>query len=123
NLRVGGGGLMTSASATASSSVRAVDVASSVGIDIHALVGDHALLLRSVERRAAPVLALLDARVWPHAELGALLSFLRDRVLRQVSDEEAWMFRSGGSAPPLAELSADHVRLHTLTACVEDMYR
>lgn len=114
---------MASASATVSSGICDVEAAWPVVVDIHVLAGEHAQLLRNVERRAAPVLALLDARVWPHAELGALLCFLRDSVLRQVSDEEAWMFPPGSSAPPLAELSADHVRLHTLTARVEQAYR
>jgi hypothetical protein len=31
------------------------------------LGGEHARLMGDVDRRAAPVLSLLDARVWPHA--------------------------------------------------------
>ena len=80
------------------------------------LAGEHAVLLRDVTRRATPVLALLDARAWPHAELESLIRILGDAVLRQVSDEEALLFPHDATAPPFAELSADHVRLHTLTA-------
>lgn len=36
-----------------------------------------ALLTRDVERRVAPVLALLDARAWPNDELNTLIGFLR----------------------------------------------
>ncbi len=86
----------------------------------HTLAGEHAKLMRDVARRAAPALALLDARAWPHAELRTLTSFLRTAVLRQVSDEEALLYPHDTSAPPFAELSADHVRLHTLTAQLED---
>ena len=86
------------------------------------LVGEHALLLREVSRRVAPVLALLDARAWPHAELGILITFLRNAVLRQVSDEEVLLYPHNATAPPFAELSAEHVRLHTLTAQLEKIY-
>jgi hypothetical protein len=90
--------------------------------DSHTLAGEHAMLLRDVERRAAPVLAVLDARTWPHAELGALITFLRATVLRQVSDEEALLFPNDSSAPPLAALSQDHVRLHSLTTRLDAAY-
>lgn len=83
------------------------------------LAGEHALLLRGVNRRALPVLALLDTRAWPHAELGTLIAFLRNAVLRQVSDEESLMYPHDATAPPFAELSADHVRLHNLTTRLE----
>lgn len=83
------------------------------------LAGEHERLMRDVIRRAAPVLALLQARAWPHAELGTLTSVLRASVLRQVSDEEVHLFPHDCSAPPLAELSADHVRLHALTVLLE----
>ena len=86
---------------------------------VHTLVGEHARLMRDVGRRAAPVQALLDARVWPHAELGALASFLRTAVLRQVSGEEAQLFPNDAGAPPFAELSTDHARLRNLTAQLE----
>jgi hypothetical protein len=86
------------------------------------LAGEHALLMRDVVRRAEPILALLDARAWPHAELGTLARFLRAAVLRQVSDEEALLFPHDSSAPPFAELSAAHVRLHTLTAQLESAH-
>ena len=95
--------------------------ASLEGDDVHTLVGEHARLMRDVERRAAPVQALLRARVWPHAELGALTSFLRIAVLRQVSDEEVHLFPNDACAAPFAELSADHVRLRSLTAQLEKM--
>jgi hypothetical protein len=44
---------------------------------------------------------------------------LRARLLRQVSDEEARLYPHDASAPPFAELSTDHVRLHALTAQLE----
>ena len=78
------------------------------------LAGEHALLLRDVRRRAAPVLALLETRSWPHAELHTLTGFLRTAVLRQASDEEALLYPSGASAP-FAELAAEHVQLYTFT--------
>src|SRR5689334_17137542 len=87
--------------------------------DVHTLVGEHARLMRDVDRRAAPVQALLSARVWPHAELGALTSFLRTAVLRQVSDEEVHLFPNDPCTPPFAELSTDHIRLRSLTAQLE----
>jgi hypothetical protein len=83
------------------------------------LAGEHALLMRDVTRRAESVLALLDARAWPHAELGTLTAFLRSVVLRQVSDEEVLLFPHDATAAPFAELCAEHVRLHTLTAQLE----
>jgi hypothetical protein len=83
------------------------------------LAGEHARLMRDVARRAAPVLALLDTRAWPHDELGRLTTYLRAAVLRQVSDEEAHLYPHDASAPPFAELNADHVRLHSLTAQLE----
>lgn len=90
--------------------------------DTHTLAAEHAQLLRDVTRRATPVLALLDTLAWPHAELGGLIGQLRSDVLRQASDEETHLFPHDASAPPFAELSADHVRLHTLTAQLENAY-
>jgi hypothetical protein len=78
------------------------------------LAGEHALLLQGVQRRVWPVLALIDARTWPTAELNTLVSFLRTSVLRQASDEEALLF-AGGAATPFAELTAQHAHLHALT--------
>ena len=89
--------------------------------DARTLPVEHAQLLRDVTRRAAPVLALLDARAWPHAELGGLISQLRNAVLRQASDEETH-HPHDASAPPFAELTADHVRLHTLTSRLEHVH-
>jgi hypothetical protein len=88
--------------------------------DIHpaTLVGEHALLLRAVRSRAAPVLTLAEAQAWPEVELGTLTEFLRSTVLRQASDEEVLLYPNGSSAP-FAELTADHVRLHTLTDQLE----
>lgn len=85
----------------------------------HTLAGEHARLMRDVAHRAASALALLDARACPHAELRTLTNYLRTAVLRQVSDEEALLYPHDTSAPPFAELSADHLRLHTLTAQLE----
>ena len=84
------------------------------GVSTSTLAGEHALLLRDVRRRAAPVLALTAARSWPDAEVRTLTRFLRTAVLRQVSDEEAFLYPSDRSAP-FAELSAEHVQLHSLT--------
>ncbi|HEY5335982.1 MAG TPA: hemerythrin domain-containing protein [Mycobacteriales bacterium] len=83
------------------------------------LAGQHAVLLRNVARRVHPIVALLEARVWPHAELETLTRFLRTSVLRQVSDEETLLYPADASAPPFAELTTDHVRLHTLNARLE----
>lgn len=91
-------------------------------VGIHDLSGEHAELMRNVTRRVAPVLALLGARTWPHGELGVLTNFLRTAVLRQVSDEEVYLFPHDSSAPPFAELSHDHVRLHTLIAELERLH-
>jgi hypothetical protein len=85
----------------------------------HTLADEHMQLMREVARRASPVLALLDARVWPHAELGTLTNFLRTAVLGHVSDEETFLYPHDTSAPPFTELSADHVRLQTMTAQLE----
>lgn len=78
------------------------------------LADEHRALLRDVRRRADAALTLIDARVWPEAEVDTLVRFLRTRVLRQASDEEVLLYPRGASAP-LAELSDDHVRLHELT--------
>lgn len=86
--------------------------------DRHALAGEHALLLRDLRRRADPVLALLAAHVWPHAELLTLVRFVRTDVLRQASDEEVLLYPNG-TAAPFIELSADHVRLYRLADRLE----
>jgi Hemerythrin HHE cation binding domain len=78
------------------------------------LVGEHARLLQGVHRRTWPVLALIDARTWPTAELNTLVGFLREALLRQASDEEALLFPSG-AATPFAQLTAQHARLHAAT--------
>ncbi|HET8570322.1 MAG TPA: hemerythrin domain-containing protein [Candidatus Limnocylindria bacterium] len=88
----------------------------------HTLAGEHARLMRDVERRAAPVLTLLDAHAWPHAELGTLTKLLRADVLRQVSDEEVHLYPHDSSVPPFVELSADHARLYGLTARLEQAH-
>ena len=79
------------------------------------LAAEHADLMRDVRRRVAPALALLDARTWPRAELVTLLSHVRGAVLGQLSAEEELLYPAGITIAPLAELSADHVRLHRLT--------
>jgi hypothetical protein len=90
--------------------------------EVGTLAGEHARLMREVVRRTGPVLALLGTRAWPHAELGTLTTFLRAVVLRQVSDEEVLLYPHDSSAPPFAELSSDHVRLHALTAQLERLH-
>lgn len=82
--------------------------------DVLTLAGEHALLLQGVHRRVWPVLTLIDAGTRPTAELNTLVAFLRTSLLRQASDEEARLF-PGGAAPPFAELTAQHARLHALT--------
>ena len=109
---------MTLGSVTTESAPRG-PVPDDFAADCHTLAGEHALLMRDLVRRAAPLLARLDAEAWPEAELGALINFLHSAVLRQVSDEEALLFPPDSSGPPVAELSADHVRLHVLTAQLE----
>ena len=79
------------------------------------LAGEHALLLRDVRRRADSVLALLSqTHSWPHAELGTLTRYLRTAVAHQATDEEALFYPHDASAP-FAELTTEHVQLHTLT--------
>jgi hypothetical protein len=80
-----------------------------------ALADDHAELVKDVEHRAAPVLALVDAHVWPHAELATLAGFLRASLLRQLSDEESGLYPHDATETPFAELSAAHGRLYALT--------
>jgi hypothetical protein len=87
-------------------------------IEIRTLAGEHAQLLRGVRRRTEPVLALAEARSWPADELTTLVGFVRSAVLRQASDEEVLLYPNGPSAP-FAELTADHVHLHTLTERLE----
>src|SRR3954454_10823390 len=82
--------------------------------DALTLVGEHATLLQGVHRRVWPVLALIDARTWPTAELDTLVGFLRGSLLRQASDEEALLFR-GGAGTAFAELTVEHAYLHALT--------
>jgi hypothetical protein len=86
--------------------------------DRHALAGEHALLRRDLRRRADPVLALIAAHVWPHAELRTLIRFVHTDVLRQASDEEVLLYPNGVAAP-FPELSADHVGLHRLADRLE----
>jgi hypothetical protein len=82
--------------------------------DALTLAGEHALLLQGVFRRACPVLALIDARSRPTAELNTLVAYLRTSLMRQTSDEEVLLF-SGAAGTPFAELTAQHARLHGLT--------
>lgn len=104
----------TTMNATAAATTLRRASAAEIGCDPSTLAGEHALLLRDIRRRAAPVLALLQTRSWPYAELGTLTGFLRTAVLRQASEEEAPLYRHGPSAP-FAELTAERVRLYTLT--------
>jgi hypothetical protein len=88
--------------------------------DDQTLAGEHALLLRDVRRRAAAVIALLDAHTWPGDELGTLVAFLRAEVFRQASDEETLLYPGDATTGPFAELSADHALLYTLSARLEE---
>lgn len=76
------------------------------------LTAEHVLLLRQVTARAEEVLAAAAAGRWPGAELTALARYARAEVLRQASDEEAFLF-SGAPAPQVAELARDHARLRS----------
>lgn len=76
---------------------------------------EHALLLRDVRRRTTPVAVLIETGTWPAAELRTLIRFLRSVVLRQVADEERLLFPDDSTEAPFAELTRDHVRLHSLT--------
>lgn len=82
--------------------------------DHRTLVDEHALLLQGVQRRVWPILALIEAGSWPTAELNTLVRFLRESLLRQLSDEEVLLF-PGGAGTPVAELRAQHARLFALT--------
>lgn len=76
------------------------------------LGAEHVLLLRQVRARAGEVLtAAADGR-WPGAELTALARYARAEVLRQASDEEAFLF-SSTPAPRVAGLARDHARLRS----------
>ena len=86
------------------------------------LAGEHFGLLRNVRRRADAVTALLDVRVWPHAELGTLIEFLRSTVLRHASDEEVLIYPNDCHGGPFADLSAGHARLYALTAQLERVH-
>jgi hemerythrin-like domain-containing protein len=89
--------------------------------DAATLLEQHQGLLRDVRRRAGTVLAVLEARAWPHAELATLTGYLRPALRRQVADEEASLFPDDASAAPFAELSAEHARLYTLTSRLEQV--
>lgn len=78
------------------------------------LAAEHTELMRDVRRRVAPAMALLDARTWPRAELVTLLTHVRTAVLGQLTAEEELLYPAGVTIAPLAELSADHVKLHRL---------
>lgn len=80
----------------------------------HGLAAEHTALLRDVLRRTGPVSALLQARIWPDAELRTLVRFLRTFLLRQASDEEALLYRND-SGTAIAELHDGHARLRALT--------
>lgn len=80
----------------------------------HSLAAEHTALLRDVLRRTGPVSALLEAHVWPDAELRTLVRFLRTFVLRQASDEEALLYRND-AARAIGELHDGHARLRALT--------
>jgi len=81
-----------------------------LGSDVRLLADDHALLLRGVQRRAASVLALAEARTWPYAELDTLTGFLRTVVLPHATDEEDRLYPDGVSAR-FAQLSAQHAHI------------
>lgn len=78
------------------------------------LSGEHALLLQGVHRRVWPVLALIDAGAWPTAELHTLVGYLRASLVRETSNGDAPLL-PGGAAIPLAELTAQHADLRSLT--------
>jgi osmotically inducible protein OsmC len=85
---------------------------------VQTLTQQRGTLLRDVRRRVTPILALLDAGTWPAAELDTLTRFLRTSVLRQVPDEEHFLFPDDAMAPFL-ELSTDQLPLQKLTRQLE----
>jgi hypothetical protein len=86
---------------------------------VQTLARQHRTLLRDVRRRATPILTLLDARTWPAAELDTLTRFLRNSVLRQVPDEEQFLFPGDHATAPFVELSKSHLRLQKVTRQLE----
>lgn len=88
------------------------------------LARDHEQLLHDVRRHTESVSAVLDSGTWPDAELRALSSYLRNAVLRHASDEEVLLFpRNAELVKPLADLTADHARLDTLTQDLDEVGR
>src|SRR5690349_15001143 len=87
-----------------------------------ALAAEHTALLEGATERTADITAVLDVDRWPQSELGALVGFLRTTLLRQASDEEVRLFPPDPSAPPFAELAAEHTRLRALTTQVARVY-
>ena len=85
------------------------------------LADEHEDLLTGVQRRVDAVVAVIDARSWPHSELATLTGFLRATLLRQVSDEEHLLYPHNATAAPFAELGAAHARLYELTHQLEEI--
>lgn len=76
------------------------------------LADEHGQLLRQVAVRAEALLAAAAAGGWPAEELRALLGYLSTEVLRQVADEEAFLFPvAAGSG--VGRLARDHARLRS----------
>jgi uncharacterized protein (DUF2249 family) len=76
------------------------------------LAAEHVLLLDQVAARAAEVRTAAAGGRWPAAELTALAGYARAEVLRQASDEEAFLF-SAAPARRVAGLARDHARLRS----------
>jgi hemerythrin HHE cation binding domain-containing protein len=72
----------------------------------------HMLLLWQVTARAEELLTAVANGRPPAAELAALAGYARAEVLRQVSDEEALLFRAA-PAREVAGLARDHARLRS----------
>jgi uncharacterized protein (DUF2249 family) len=77
------------------------------------LAAEHVLLLGQVTARAEEVQTAAAGGRWPTAELTALAGYARAEVLRQASDEEAFLF-SAAPAREVAGLARDHARLRSV---------
>lgn len=92
--------------------------ATGLASDARLLADDHVLLLRGVQRRAASVLALAEARTWPYAELDTLTGFLRTAVLPHTIDAADRLYPNGVAAP-FTQLRAEHAHIDALTEQLE----
>jgi uncharacterized protein (DUF2249 family) len=94
------------------------------GSDTRSLAEEHAILLAEVRSRHRAVLAGLAAGRWPHAELVALVTYLRYEVLDQAVTEERLLFpiaRQGTTDSHVHDLTVEHLRIRDLTDRLADL--